>query len=425
MSDANACPEYRSLSRRQFVSGASMMAAATLLPGIAPRIAFAQSTSVKDTVILIQLRGGADPLTFCPPHGDPIYYQARPTLAIPQPNSGHLDAAIDLDGYFGFAKSFEPLMTAFQDGNLGVINAVGRANWTRSHFDAQNWMQTDTLALNQGGWLSRHLASSEQVDLNAPFRGLTFTSATPLVLSRVGQVTAVNNVDNFHMNANFPDDQLVQDTLRRIYSRVRDETRDIVRDSSRAINSIASLNVSGYSSSAGTPYPDSYIGKSLKSTAAMIKAEVGVEVLCIDKHGWDTHGNQGSRSGVLANMMTDLANSLAAFYADMEAAGKTNWTIVVMSEFGRQIEENGSLGTDHGTGGTMLTIGPNVIGGVHVDWPGLEMENRYDGVDLAPTKDYRDVLGDLVQCRLQNGNTDYVFPSRIIPNEPLGYFEAA
>jgi uncharacterized protein (DUF1501 family) len=425
MSNHNACPEYRTISRRQFVSGASLLAAAAALPGIAPRISFAQGTSVKDTVILIQLRGGADPLTFCPPHGDPIYYQVRPTLAIPQPNSGFSDAAIDLDGYFGFARSFEPLMNAFNDGNLGVINAVGRANWTRSHFDAQNWMQTDMTNLNEGGWLSRHLASSEQIDLSAPFRGVAFSDATPLVLSRGGQVSSMGSATNFSFDASFPDDLEVANTIRRLYSRVRDESRDIVRDSSRAIDTLHGLDVATYASASNLTYPNSYIGNSLKATAAMIKGEIGVEVLCVDTYGWDTHGNQGSRSGALANMMTDLANSLAAFYADMESTGKTNWTIVVMSEFGRQVEENGSRGTDHGTAGTMLTMGPNVVGGIHADWPGLEVENRYEGVDLAPTKDYRDVLGDLVQCRLQNANTDYIFPSKAISHQPLGYFEAA
>ncbi len=401
------------------------MAAAAVLPGIAPRMAFAQGTSVKDTVILIQLRGGADPLTFCPPHGDPIYYQVRPTLAIPQPGSGHGDAAIDLNGYFGFARAFAPLMTAYNDGNLGVVNAVGRANWTRSHFDAQNWMQTDMPNLNQGGWLSRHLASSDPLKITAPFRGVAFSDATPLVLSRAGQVASMASTSNYTFDASFSDDAAVADVIRRMYSRVRDESRDIVRDSSRAIKTIEEINVGSYNSAASTPYPNSYIGNSLKSTAAMLKADIGVEVLCVDTYGWDTHGHQGSRSGMLSNMMADLANSLAAFYADMESTGFKNWTIVVMSEFGRQIEENGSMGTDHGTGGTMLTMGPNVVGGIHCDWPGLEPENRYEGVDLAPTKDYRDVLGDLVYCRLQNANTDYVFPSKNISQQPLGYFKTA
>lgn len=425
MSNQDACPEYRTISRRQFVGGASLIATASILGGIAPKIAFAQSTSVKDTVILIQLRGGADPLTFCPPHGDPLYYQARPTLAIPQPGSGQSDASIDLDGYFGFARAFAPLMTAYNDRNLGVINAVGRANWTRSHFDAQNWMQTDMTDLNQGGWMSRHLASSSNTKADSPFRGLAFSNATPLVLSRGAQVASIKDVSTYNFDAGFSDDAIVADSIRRMYSRVRDESRDIVRDSSRAINTLAQLNIPGYAPSGGAVYPDSYVGNSLKATAKMIKSDIGVEVICVDTYGWDTHGNQGSRGGALANMMSDLANSLAAFYQDMEADGKTNWTVVVMSEFGRQIEENGSLGTDHGTGGTMITMGTNVIGGIHCDWPGLELENRYDGVDLAPTKDYRDVLGDLVQCRLQNGNTNYVFPSKALSHQPLGYFEAA
>lgn len=399
--------------------------AGLVLPTIAPKIAFAQSTSVKDVVVLIHLMGGADALTFCAPHGDPLYYQSRPTLAIPQPNSGSSKRAIDLDGYFGLPQPFVPLKTIFDSGDLGIIHAVGRENWTRSHFVAQTELQTDSPEFSVGGWVARHLASSPRLKEDAAFRGFSFSQATPPSMQLAQQVISTMAPSSYDMAAGYADDPEIIRTITRMYSRVKDDTQSLVRDSKRTIDTLKSLNLDSYISGAVPGYENTFIGNNLRYSAAMMKAEVGVEVLQIDWFGWDTHANQGSVDGAMDNMMGELARGLSSFYADMEASGQTNWTVVIMSEFGRQVAENGSNGTDHGTAGCILTMGPNVVGGIHTDWPGLEVENRKDGVDLKPTIDYRDVIGDLVQCRLQNGNVDKVILSREVSRSPQGYFNAA
>jgi uncharacterized protein (DUF1501 family) len=424
MSEHRSCQEYQQISRRQFVGQAALAGAAVSVPFWMPKIAFAQSTSIKDVLVMVYLRGGADQLTFCVPHGDPTYYQVRDTLAIPQPGSG-ANAAIDLNGFFGFPQSFSALMEPYNSGHLGVIQAVGRQNWTRSHFDAQNWMHMDSSVVGSSGWLARFLQNSSPLRTDAPFRAISFGDALPLLLHKAPQAVAARRLDEYALDTGFTDESEINKTIQQMYARVRDEQRDIVRDAGRAANIIKSLNLGSYQSSSGVDYGHSYIGESLRSSAAIIKGNIGVEVLLVDSHGWDTHANQGSVSGSLNSMMTNLAQGLSAFYRDMMASGKTNWTLVVMSEFGRQVEENGSLGTDHGTAGCMLTMGTNVIGGIHCDWPGLEVENRFEGVDMRPTQDDRQVLRDLLAKRLAAPNIDAILPTSVGMSTAHSYFRAA
>ncbi len=420
----NSCNEYQQLSRRKLLGQGALLASSLAIPLIAPRISFAQGTSIRDAVIVIHLQGGADALSFCCPHGDPIYYQLRPTIAIPKPGQGN-NSAIDLDGYFGFPKAFLPLMEAFNDGNLGVIHAVGRENSSRSHFEEQHFLQAVADSESAGGWISRHLASTLSSKDNPPFRGLFFGESTPVSMRKGQQIVSVTDPSAYTMSGGFSDDEEIANTIVRMYSRVKDESRAIVRDAKRASDVINPLNLTDYQSSSHLPYPESSLGNSLRYAAGILKGDIGVEVIQYDWYGWDTHANQGSVGGILESMMNELARSMAAFYADMEASGNTRWTLVVMSEFGRQVEENGSRGTEHGTAGCMLTMGPNVIGGIQTDWPGLERENLRDGVDLRPTIDYRDVLADLVLCRMKNDQTRFVLPSRNVPVTPSGFFKAA
>ncbi|MEZ5163211.1 MAG: DUF1501 domain-containing protein [Fimbriimonadaceae bacterium] len=176
---------------------------------------------------------------------------------------------------------------------------------------------------------------------------------------------------------------------------------------------------------AGPPFTNTQFGKSMKSASAIINAEVGIEAMHIDLYGWDTHAEQGTMSGTLNDLMSDLGDNLHALHSDLTARNKTNWIVVVMSEFGRQFAENGSLGSDHGSANAMFLMGPGVKGGkIVTHWPGLEVENLKDGVDLKPTIDYRNVLYDLVEKRLKNGNMPDVFPDFGL-TENLDLFEAA
>lgn len=420
----NACNEYRQLSRRKFLGGAAAMSAMATLPVWAPRLAFAQDSSIKDTVVLIYLMGGCDGLTTLVPHGDPLYYALRPTTAVPQPGSGSSYRATDIDGYWGLPPALSLLKPIFDGQHLGIIPAVGRANYTRSHFEAQAWMQLDSKNVEDGGWIARHLLSSSPIKPNAAVRAFTHSALTPLCLAGAPQLISSGKPESLGLGGNLQGGDEVLDSITRIYSRVKDETRHLVQNARRTIDTFSGIDFEAPAVGAN-PYEDTELGNALKHIASMIKADIGLEIAHVSRAGWDTHAGQGTNGGLLHVMLSELGNALHTFYHDLTNSGKTNWTVVVISEFGRQVAENGSFGTDHGTGGTVFTMGPNVIGGIHGTWPGLHHENLYEGVDVMPTTDDRDILGDLLQCRLQNGNTQLVFPSKTIPSQPQGFFKAA
>ncbi|MDI9641396.1 DUF1501 domain-containing protein [Kamptonema cortianum] len=422
---SNACDEYKQLSRRTVLTGSAMTAAAMILPAWMPKMAFAQSGSGRDVLISIFLRGGADSLTLCCPHGDPIYYSERPTIAVPQPGSGSAGKAIDLNGYFGIPGSMGALMEAYNNGHLAIVQAVGRDNWSRSHFDAQARMETESLRNGQGGWLARHLATVAPSKADAGVRGFAFTGMMPQILSQAPQTVSTPDPDGFSFDGRLGISAEIYASLRRQYSRVRDDTRAAFRDGLRAAESLASVDFGGYQPSPGAVYSNTEFGQSLKATAAMIRADVGLEVAHIDVHGWDTHANQGSLGGALESLMVDLASNMMAIYRDLGGAGFTRYTVLVQSEFGRQVFENGCYGTDHGTGGIMYALGPNVNGGrVVADWPGLQVENRFEGVDLRPTIDSRLVIAELLQKRLKNANIGQVLPG-YFPGATKNIFKAA
>jgi len=419
----NACQEYQSLSRRQFMVGAGTVAAGLVLPAWAPKVAFASSGSVRDVLIVVYLRGGADALTFCVPHGDARYYQLRPNIAVPQPGSGSPKSAIDLNGYFGLPPAFQKFKEIYDNGHFGMIQSVGRANWTRSHFDAQRIMDVESDQVSHGGWLARHLATSPPVNPDGSIRGIAYSDAVPRALSRAQQIVVTQNPEDYRFNTHFSNQEEINQAVGRMYALIPDDTRPYVRDAQRAALTFSNINFGGYAPSGGAIYEDTYLGRSLKYTAGLLKADVGVELVHMDAYGWDTHADQGSIDGILDENMFDLATNLSAFYKDLANSG-VNYTLLVMSEFGRQVKENGSMGTDHGSGGCMLMMGPGVNGGqIHGNWPGLQQANLFEGVDLMPTTDYRLVLRELLTKRLQNPNVQAV-----IPNAPTGntnFFKAA
>lgn len=421
----NACSEYRQLSRRKFLGGAAAATAMASLPVWAPRLAFAQGPSIKDTVVLIYLMGGCDGLTTLVPHGDPRYYQLRPNTSVPQPSSGSAYRATDINGFWGLPPALALLKPILDSQHLGIIPAVGRANYTRSHFEAQAWMQLDSKNVDDGGWIARHLLSSAPINPNAAVRAFTHSALTPLCLAGSPQLVASGKPEQLGLGGNLQGGDEVLDSISRIYSRVKDETRHLVQNARRTIDTFSQIDFNSAAIVGANPYEDTYLGNSLSHISSMIKADIGLEIAHVCRAGWDTHAGQGTNGGLLHTMLSELGNALHTFYTDLTNAGKTNWTVVVISEFGRQVAENGSFGTDHGTGGTVFTMGPNVIGGIHGTWPGLQPEQLYEGVDVMPTTDDRDILGDLLQCRLQNGNTPFVFPSKQISSQPQGYFKAA
>lgn len=412
--EACGCPEYRRLSRRRFLAGAGGTAAAFAVPAWLPRVAYAQDyCSTRDVIVSIFLRGASDGLTICVPHAEDAYYTARPTLAIPRPDSSDPNRATDLDGFFGIPPALTPLLPAWQAGNLLFVHACGSTDPSRSHFDAQRFMEVGKPADSQlfTGWLGRHLFSVAPKTPGAVLRAVGIGYALQRTLQGAPAALPIPNLDTFGLTGNAATAAARRDALDDMYQLVADPLKAAATTTQVTIDLLDTIDFTGYVPAGGAVYPEGGFGLALKSTAALIKADVGVEAVAIDRGGWDTHNNQGSISGTMNTLMADLAAGLAAFHADIWAANGRNVTVVIMSEFGRRLDENGSLGTDHGHGNAMLLLGNNIAGGrVLAQWPGLSPGQLFEQRDLQVTIDFRDVLAEIVQYRLGNSSLPFVFP---------------
>lgn len=413
---ASGCAEYAELSRRRFMARSAAAAAiAAVTPAWLPRVSFARDyrSSQRDVVLSIFLRGAADGLSICPPHGDSYYYANRPTQAIPRPDSGSANRAINLDGYFGLAAPLAPLMPAYQNGHLLIVHAAGSTDPTRSHFDAQHFMEVgraDDISLGTG-WLGRHLASIAPAQQGALLRGVGIADGLQLTLLGAPRTLPISDLDGFGLSGNAQTTDIRTAAIRDMYMSAANPLRTSGINTLSTVTLLDQINFAGYVPAGGAQYPSGDFGNSLKATAALVRAQVGIEAVAIDSVGWDTHAGQGTLSGTLSVLMSNLAAGLAAFYTDVIANDGPGVTIVCMSEFGRRLEENSSQGTDHGHGNAMLVLGRCIAGGrVLTQWPGLAPENLFEGMDLDVTIDYRDVLAEIVQRRLGNGQLETVFP---------------
>lgn len=412
--DATGCQEYKELSRRDFVARTTATAVALSVPAWLPRVTYAQSASDRDVLISIFLRGGADGLTLVPPFGENAYYTLRPTIAIPRPDSGSATPAISLDGFFGLPTAMSALMPAYQSGQLLVVHATGSTDPSRSHFDAQFYMEIGKPGDKNvvTGWLGRHLATKPPARPDAALRAIGYSFGLQQTLVGAPDTLPIPNPANFGLAGTSSTRNQRLAFLGNAYQTERDPLRTAALNTQRTINTLASLNINGYAPAGGAVYPNNSFGSAMRSTAALIRADIGIEAAQIDIGGWDTHSAQGPLTGGMANVMTQLAQSLGAFHADMNAANRMGQiTVVVMSEFGRVARENGSQGTDHGHGNVMFVMGGGIRGGrVLTQWPGLAAGQLYQNQDLHVTIDYRDILAEIVQRRLVNSNLDLIFP---------------
>ena len=406
--DCQACDEYRQLSRREFVTRTTATAVALSVPAWLPRVTYAQTASDRDVLISIFLRGGADGLSLVAPWGDSAYFGLRPTLAIPA------NAALALDTFFGFPPAMAPLLPAYQAGQLLVVHATGSTDPSRSHFDAQFFMEIGKPGdLNVvTGWLGRHLASRPPMKVDAALRGIGFNFGLPQTLVGGPDTLPIPDPANFGLSGTSSTRTQRLTWLGNAYQVERDPLRTAALNTQRTITTLSALNISGYVPAGGAVYPGGSFGAALRSTAALIRADLGVEAVQIDLSGWDTHSAQGPINGGMAATMQQFAQALAAFHADMVGANRINTvTLVATSEFGRVARENASQGTDHGHGNAMFVMGGAVRGGrVMTNWPGLAAGQLYQGQDLQVTIDYRDILAETVIRRLGNTNLDLVFP---------------
>jgi uncharacterized protein (DUF1501 family) len=373
--------------------------------GVAPTwLARAADTSSGKRKVLVAIvqRGAADGLNIVVPHGDPHYYALRPTIAIPKTE------VADLNGFYGLHPSLAPLKSIFDSGHLAIVEAVGSPDPTRSHFDAQDYMESGTpgLKATPDGWLNRAIAGSKT---KSPVKAVAIGATLPRTLRGPNAAVAVRNLSEFQVN-----DAGSAPTFESMYASAVDRVLSGTgQDTFNAVRTMQSIGRQRYSPSAGVQYPNGRLAQSLQQIARMIKADVGLEVAFADMGGWDTHVNEsGARPtvGPLANLLSNFGQAIAAFYQDLGDRVE-DVVIVTMSEFGRTARENGNRGTDHGHANVMFVLGGPVAGGkIYGDWPGLAREQLYEGRDLALTTDFRDVLGEVVSKHL-GANPAAVFPN--------------
>ncbi len=401
------------LSRRDFLKLAGWSLAAPALPSWMPRMAFAPEgvEPQGDILVCVFQRGGMDGLNAVIPHGESKYYNRRPTLAIPEPKSGDDETGIDLDGFFGLHPALRPLKNLWDDGGLAIVHAVGSPDPTHSHFDAMDYMERGTPGEKQipTGWIGRHLQTAPWQN-ESPFRAVGMGGVMQASLRGPVPVTTLQSIADFHLGGRTQDLAAIQQTLASLYGLGGSLDSEAVETFS-AIDLLSKIDVNNYLPENGAEYPETGYGQAMKQVAQLAKADVGLEVACVDIGGWDTHAAEGTLEGAMPRLLDEFANGLAALYHDLgERRGKV--TIVTMSEFGRRAYENGSKGTDHGHGNVMFVMGGNVNGGaVYGEWPGMAEGQLADPGDLAITTDFRDVLGEIVQKRLANAdNVANIFP---------------
>jgi len=400
------------VSRRVFLkNGAFALVSLGFAPSFLTRTAFAQGRSARSKMLIaIFQRGAVDGLSVIVPFGEDEYYRSRPSIAIGRPNSGE-NAAIDLDGFFGFNPRLQPLKPLWDRRALAIVQACGSPDSTRSHFDAQDYMETATPGVKStsDGWLNRYL-QARRIEAATPFRAVALTSQLPRMLQGTAPALAVNQIGQFGIRAGQASD-MVGASFEAEYAAAADKVLNGTgREAFDAIKMLKVADPAKYQPENGADYPRSPFGQALKQIAQLTKANVGLEVAFADVGGWDTHVNQGASQGQLAGRLDDFSHSIAALVADLgDRLGDT--VILTMSEFGRAVNENGNRGTDHGHGNAMMIIGGGVRGGrVHGKWPGLSADRRYDGRDLAVTTDFRDVFGEIVVRHLGVNDPKPIFP---------------
>jgi uncharacterized protein (DUF1501 family) len=406
------------ISRRVFIkgSGVAMLGMSTLPAFLQRAIASTgSSTAAKKKLVVLFQRGAADGLNIVVPFGEPNYYRMRPTIAIPAPSRGGDQAAVDLDGFFGLHPSMAPLAPLFHDGQLAIVHAAGSPDTTRSHFDAQDYMESGTPGVKStdDGWLNRAIRAVPEEDAT-PFRAVAMGANLPRMLSGTAPAVALPDVKQFQVMAASP---MVEGGFEAMYAQTVDKAlRGTGTETFEAIDMLRKANPSRFQPENGAQYPTSRYGQSIQQIAQLLKANIGIEVAFVDTGGWDNHVNEGGVQGQLSNLLRDLGQGLAAFHKDM-GDQMEDIVVVTMSEFGRTARENGNRGTDHGHANCMFVMGGAVKGGkVYGNWPGLAPEQLYEGRDLALTTDFRSVLGEIIQNHVGVKDLAPVFPG--FTNDP-------
>ncbi len=375
------------MNRRIFLKSSGLaLVSGALLPNVFVRMAHAGTTKGKKVLVAVFQRGAVDGLNMIVPYGEKAYYDARKSIAIARAD------LIDIDGFFGLHPSMRSLSPYFTDRSAAAVHAVGSPDTSRSHFDAQDFMECGTPGVKstQDGFLSRAVGPRKD---RSPLRAVALSATMPRILSGKADAVAMASIAQFG---------------------VRDQAASFESmyggDEFEAAKLLKSADPAKLQPQNGASYPNNQLGNSLKQIAQLIKSNVGVEVAFADVGGWDTHAGQGGTQGQLANNLRNFADAIAAFARDL-GSRMSDVVLVTMSEFGRTVRENGNRGTDHGHANVMLALGGGVKGGkVYGKWPGLEPEQLFERRDLAVTTDFRDVFGELLTKQLGVADLKAVFP---------------
>ena len=402
------------LSRRFFMKqGAVALAGLSTMPAFLQRAIASTPTAGKKQLVVLFQRGAADGLNIVVPFAEPNYYRLRPSIAIPEPRRGGKDAAIDLDGFFGLHPALVSFAPLFQKNQLAIVHATGSPDPTRSHFDAQDFMESGTpgVKATQDGWLDRALGTLPEENAS-PFRAVAMGPNLPRMLQGSTGAVAIPDLRQFKVQPQSAAmASVAEGGFEAMYAQSVDHAlHGTGAETFEAIDLLRKIDPNKYPPENGADYPKSPLAQRLQQIAVMIKANIGLEVMFLDCGGWDNHVNEGSTLGQLANLLHDLSDSLAAFYRDLgDRMGDV--VVVTMSEFGRTAKENGNRGTDHGHANCMFVMGGDVRGGcVYGKWPGLNDHQLNEGRDLALTTDFRRVVGEILARHLGVKDLTPVFP---------------
>lgn len=401
------------ITRRVFVkSGGLALFSLGLDPLFLARAAFASTSqaaraAARPVLVCLFQRGAVDGLNMVVPHGDATYYRERPRIAVPAQD------VVDLDGYFGLHPRLAALKPLWDNKSLAAIHAIGSPDATRSHFDAQDYMESGTpgVKATADGWLNRY-CQHDREHVDTPFRAVAFGPQLPRILAGTAPALALDDLQAFGLRV---PQAAARDRLTRAFEELyAGAATGLLSASSQeafqAVQVLQRVDPAQYQPANGATYPRGRFGKAMLQIAQLIKADVGLQVAFADVTGWDTHVNQGASEGQLAARLGEFGDSLAAFARDLGERLR-DVVVVTMSEFGRTIHENGNAGTDHGHATAMLVLGGPVNGGRIVGrWPGLDVARRFEGRDVAVTTDFRDLFAEILARHLGAANLSAVFP---------------
>ena len=411
------------LSRRGFLKAGGLTLFGVGIMGGIP--AFIAEAAVQDkilapykkgkTLVCIFQRGAMDGLMAVTPFTDQYLKAGRPHLFMDAAKNGNDNPLIDLDGKFGLHPSMKVFEPMFREKRLGIVHGIGSPNNTRSHFDAQDYMESGT-PFNKGtasGWLNRAVGLLGH-DALTPFTAVSLTSSIPRSFYGDNPAVAISNLQDFalQMRGNPMAANLAAKSFEELYDQAAPGLlKNTGKESFDALKILQRAGVKNYTPANGALYPNSALGSSLKQIAQLIKMNVGLEIAFTESNGWDTHFNQGTANGIFARNVADLSNSMMAFWTDIGSNYQDEVTLMTMTEFGRTVHQNGTGGTDHGRASCNFILGNNVNGGkVHGIMQPLAVDNLEDGRDLAVTTDFRNVFSEVADKHLKINNDKALFP---------------